>query len=105
MMKKIILLKSVLVFLALFVGSVMAKDKAEGQSDTKTKTMSEISIIGNTELPNISFDLPWKLPTIAKRAEEKPINALEGMLAPIEPERHRQQVFFNQYLKLDMPTF
>jgi len=80
---------------------------AEGQNKVHkaSKTLAEISIIGNTELPNVSFDLPWKLPSIAKRAEEKPIDALTGMLEPIEPERHRQQVFFDQHLKLDMPKF
>lgn len=78
-----------------------AQDRAAKQS----KKLEEISIYGNTELPTLEFNLPWKLPTIAKRSEEKPVTELEGMLEPIEPKRHRQRVFFNQYLELELPNY
>lgn len=77
---------------------------AQGQGKSSdTKSLDEVSIIGNTELPNVSFNLPWKLPSIAKRAEQKPVKELKGMLEPIEPRRHQQQVFFSQYLELELP--
>jgi len=78
---------------------------AESAKDDKTKTVGAVSIKGNTELPDVTFDLPWKLPTIAKRSEEAPPAELEGMLDPIEPVRHRKNVFFRDHLKLEHSRF
>lgn len=71
--------------------------------DQSHKGVSEISIIGNTELPNVSFNLPWRLPSVANREDQSPIRELKNMLVPIEPRQHRKKVFFSQHLELDLP--
>lgn len=95
----------IVVWLALSIFSasgLLAQDKS---TDKQGNTISEVSIIGNTELPNVSFDLPWKLPSVTRREEQKPVARLEGMLDPIEPETHRKRLFFSQHLKLDVPKY
>ena len=72
---------------------------------SKAERSEDISIIGNTELPKVNFNLPWKLPSIVKRSEAKPVTELSGMLVPIEPEWHDKQVFFSQYLELELPSY
>lgn len=88
--------------LLLLAGWSHAQDRSAKQKGNK---VSEVSIIGNTELPNVSFDLPWKLPSVTRREEQKPTARLEGMLDPIEPETHRKKLFFSQHLKLDVPKY
>ena len=63
------------------------------------ETISEIAIIGNTELPNKVFELPWRLPSVDKRENESPTTKLKGFLSPIEPFRYRQQLHFSRYLR------
>lgn len=94
---KLPLVKFVLLLAVLMVSPL----SSASDSEQNKKSIDAVSIIGNTELPNVTFELPWKLPSITKREEQKPKSDLEGMLEMIEPERHRQQVFFNQHLKLD----
>ena len=67
--------------------------------------LDEVSIIGNTELPNVGFELPWKLPTVQKREDSQPLPELDGMLVPIDPIRHRKDVIFSQSLELEVPNY
>jgi len=69
------------------------------------QTMNEVSIIGNTELPSTSFDLPWRLPSVDKREEQSPLKDVPGLLRPIEPFRYKQQVYFSKYLEIDTSHF
>lgn len=69
------------------------------------ESVGDVSIIGNTELPNVTFNLPWRLPSIEKREEQSPPREIPGMLTPIEPKRHQQQVHFSRYLEVEMPNF
>jgi len=75
------------------------------ESDRAVESVGEVSIIGNTELPNVTFNLPWRLPSVEKREEQSPPREIPGMLTPIEPKRHRQQVHFSRYLEVEMPQF
>ncbi len=74
-------------------------------SKNKVETLSEVTIIGNTELPNVNFDLTWQLPTIEKRDDQSPPKQVPGVLVPLEPERHRQQIHFSRFLEVDSPKF
>lgn len=69
------------------------------------RQIEEVSIIGNTELPKVSFNLPWRLPSVVKRSEAKPPSEIPGMLVPIEPTRLQKHIFFNQHLELAMPDY
>lgn len=69
------------------------------------ETITEVSIIGNTELPNKNFNLPWRLPSIEKREEQSPPKMLPDMLSPLEPKRYRQQLYFSDYLQVDTINF
>lgn len=71
----------------------------------KVDTMKEVSIIGNDELPNTQFDLPWRLPSIDKRADESPEKNVPGLLRPIEPYRYKEQIHFTKYLEVDSSHF
>jgi len=75
------------------------------ENENRVETVGEVSIIGNTELPNVTFNLPWRLPSIENREEQSPPKELPGMLAPIEPKRHQQQVYFHRFLELDVSGF
>lgn len=93
---------------ALGLFSLAAELAAETPADgsKKPSRLREIEIIGNTELPNVSFDnIPWKLPTVQKRSEQAPSKRIQNMLVPIEPHRHKEQVYFNKNLKIDMSRF
>ena len=69
------------------------------------ETIGEVSIIGNTELPTETFNLPWSLPSVEKRSDQSPTNKLPNMLKPIEPVRHKQMVHFLHYYQIEMPHF
>ena len=86
-----------------FAADLAEKNQTNKKHSGKSNTVAEISIIGNTELPNVSFNLPWRLPSVANRAEQSPIKFLDNMLVPIEPKRHRKMVFFSEHLELDVP--
>lgn len=76
-----------------------------GQSENKVETLSEVSIIGSSELPKVNFDLPWELPTVESRDDASPPKNISGVIEPIEPSRHRQQVHFFRFLEVESPTF
>jgi len=86
-----------------FAADLASKNETTKKHSGKSNTVAEVSIIGNTELPNVTFNLPWRLPSVANRAEQSPIKFLENMLVPIEPKRHRKMVFFSEHLELDVP--
>jgi hypothetical protein len=94
--------KSALAPILMLVSPFVLSEASSTQN--KVETLSEVSIIGSTELPNVSFDLPWKLPTIERRDEAKPPNNLKGILEAIEPVRHRQQIHFSRFLEVDSPS-
>lgn len=83
-------------------------ESSEGESANvadSERQIEEVSIIGNTELPKVSFNLPWRLPSVVKRSEAKPPSEIPGMLVPIEPTRLQKHIFFNQHLELAMPDY
>ena len=94
-----VLLTVILLLVSTFVTS------AEKQGANRVETLSEVSIIGSNELPNVNFGLNWKLPTIDKREEASPPENIPGVLQPIEPVRHRQQLHFSRFLEVDSPSF
>ena len=69
------------------------------------ESVVDVSIIGSTELPRVEFDLPWRLPSIQKREDQKPNTEIPWLLEPLDPERHRKLVYFKRYLELDLPEF
>lgn len=100
-----------LILLLFMQGALMAESapkkqdaKVSGKS-TQADTVGEISIVGSTELPNVSFPLPWRLPSVEKREEGSPPREISGTLGHLEPKRHRQQVHFDRYLEVEMPSY
>ncbi len=99
-----------LLILGLFIsGAVMAQSAPEKTSGTASSrnddTVGEISIVGSTELPNMSFSLPWQLPTVESRDKQKPPKELAGMFEMLDPVRHRKQIYFERYLQVEMPSY
>jgi len=76
-----------------------------GEGLSEVKTMKEVSIIGNNELPSTKFDLPWRLPSVDKREDQSPLKNVPGLLRPIEPSRYKQQIHFSKYLEVDTTHF
>lgn len=89
-------------FLSLFGQNSLSEST---NAKNKVETLSEVTIIGNTELPNVSFDLTWQLPTIEKRDDQSPPKQVPGVLVPLEPKRHRQRLHFSRFLDVDTPNF
>jgi len=83
----------------------MWANSADKQAKNKVETLSEVSIIGSSELPNVNFDTAWKLPTIQKRGEQSPPMVVNGVLEAIEPKRQRQQLHFSRFLEVDSSSF
>jgi len=99
-------LRMVLGFLLLAMPFYSVESLAQStNSKNKVETLSDVNIIGNTELPNVTIDIPWQLPTIEKRDEQSPPKQIPGVLAPLEPHRHRQQIHFSRFLEIDVQTF
>lgn len=73
--------------------------------EKKVETLDEVTIIGNTELPRVTFDQPWQLPSIEKSADKSPPKDIPGVLVPIEPHRYKQQLHFSHFLEVDVETF
>jgi hypothetical protein len=82
-----------------------AGSKAAGSKAKRADTVGEISIVGSTELPNVTFSLPWQLPSVESRDGQKPPREIAGMFAPLDPKWHRQQIHFNRYLDVDLPSY
>ncbi len=99
------LVRRALMLMIVGVSSGVLAQDGDSASENKIETVGEVSIIGNTELPNVSFNLPWQLPSVQNREEQSPPTELPGMFSPIEPRRHQQQVFFQRYLELDVSGF
>jgi hypothetical protein len=91
--------------MAVFVLSFQSAFAAAAGKDNKVETLSEVSIIGNTELPNVNFNMTWKLPSVEKRDDQFPPKEISGVLVPIEPKRYKQQIHFSRFLEVDAPSF
>ena len=74
-------------------------------AEKKVETLDEVTIIGNTELPRVSFDEPWQLPSVEKSIDKSPPKDIPGVLEPIEPHRYKQQLHFSHYLEVDVESF
>lgn len=74
-------------------------------AEKNVETLGEVTIIGNTELPRVSFDQPWQLPSIEKSIDKSPPKDIPGVLVPIEPHRYREQIHFSQFLEVDVEPF
>jgi len=75
------------------------------EARNSVETLAEVSIIGSSELPNVNFDLPWRLPSIEKRGEQSPPKELPNVLQQVEPHRHKQKIHFSRFLEVDAPHF
>ena len=84
---------------------VVFSSLASSESAKEIKTMKEVSIIGNAELPDTTFDLPWRLPSVDKREQQSPLKKFPGLLKPIEPFRYKQQIHFSKYLDVNTSSF
>ena len=69
------------------------------------ETLDEVTIIGNTELPRVTFDQPWQLPSIERSSDKSPPKDIPGVLMPIEPHRYKEQIHFSQFLDVDVESF
>jgi len=96
-------MKPTIITLAFTLMTVSSLSFSEVQNEVETLT--EVSIIGNAELPNKTFDLPWRLASVEKREEQSPPKKLSGMLRPLEPKRYRQQIHFSRFLHIDTTHF
>jgi len=74
-------------------------------AEKKVETLDEVTIIGNTELPRVTFDEPWQLASIEKSMDKSPPKDLPGVLEPIEPHRYKQQIHFSHFLEVDVESF
>lgn len=74
-------------------------------AEKKVETLDEVTIIGNTELPKVTFNEPWQLASIEKSLDKSPPKDLPGVLEPIEPHRYKQQIHFSHFLEVDIESF
>jgi hypothetical protein len=99
----------VLLILALNSGLVLANEAAAGalssEKNRSERSLSQIDIIGNTELPAEEINLPWRLPSIEKRNVTKPNFELKGVLNPIDPDAFKRDIHFFKHLELDGVRF
>ncbi len=102
---RVVTVKHLVVIFTLFQAWYVNAENGSKKNAQAVETVGEVSIIGNTELPNVTFNLPWRLPTVENREEQSPVKELPNMLTPIEPLRHQQQVYFSRYLQLDVVEF
>lgn len=91
--------------IAFILFSCLFCNMSYSQERKAVKTMKEVSIIGNSELPSAEFDLPWRLPSVDKREDESPVKDVPGLIRSIEPYRYKQQIYFTKYLEVDTPRF
>jgi len=71
----------------------------------EVETLDEVSIVGNSELPSVSFNLAWRLPSVEKREESSLPKDLPGILDAIEPVRLQKKIHFSRFLEVDIPRF
>ena len=86
--------------LMLPVFSVTAND-----TDNKVETLEEVSIVGNSELPALDFNLSWRLPSVESREDQSLPKNIVDVLGPLEPKRHQQQIHFSRFLEVDTPRY
>lgn len=104
---------SLLLFLMGMPGTLMAESQPKNsqavqKTEAKTlpsNTVGEISIVGSSELPTATYSLPWRLPSVEKREDEAPPIEITGVLDMLEPKRHRQQIYFDRHLDVEMPSY
>ncbi|MCP5161834.1 MAG: hypothetical protein H7A00_09230 [Hahellaceae bacterium] len=72
---------------SLFSCTTMASGKEE---------LEGISIQGNNEQPQVLYLIPWQSPSIPAREEHPPVKQLSGVLAPVDPEFHENELFFRK---------
>lgn len=96
---------TLLIFLLGVPGALMAESQPPKKPATQSDTVGDISIVGSTELPKAVFSLPWRLPSVEKREDEAPPREVGGVLDPLEPKRHRKQIYFDRHLDLEMPSY
>ena len=94
--------KRMLVYLCIFSGGMSFYSQA---AEKKVETLDEVTIIGNTELPKVTFNEPWQLSSIEKSIDKSPPKDLPGVLEPIEPHRYKQQIHFSHFLEVDVESF
>lgn len=71
----------------------------------EVETLDEVSIVGNSELPSVNFNLAWRLPSVQNREEQSLPKDLPGILDSIEPTRLQKQIHFSRFLEVDIPRF
>jgi len=94
-----------LAIITFVITSMGVSSHSLSEEKNEVETLTEVSIIGNAELPNKTFDLPWRLASVEKREEQSPPKKLTGMLMPLEPRRYRQQINFSRFLQVDTTHF
>ena len=89
--------KLLILFLFATLLSTSASARAEQQMD-----MDGMSVIGNQELPNALFIVPWKDPE-ASLAPDRPVNSLiDEALQPVDPDVFRRKLdYFDTVHKKD----
>lgn len=96
---------TLLIFLLGMPSALMAESQPPKKPAAQSDTVGDISIVGSTELPKAVFSLPWRLPSVEKREDEAPPREIGGILEPLEPKRHRKQIYFDRHLDLEMPSY
>ena len=85
--------------------TLMAESQPQKSQAAPSNTVGEISIVGSSELPTATYSLPWRLPSVEKREDEAPPIEITGVLDMLEPKRHRQQIYFDRHLDVEMPSY
>ncbi|VAW57480.1 hypothetical protein MNBD_GAMMA07-1185 [hydrothermal vent metagenome] len=58
--------------------------------------MDALSIIGNKELPNVLYILPWKQTDLPEMLELPLSNLIDGALQPIDRPTTLRQIYYKQ---------
>jgi hypothetical protein len=66
--------------------AVQAQDRAE---------LDRTRIVGNRELPKVTYIVPWKKPVPDELTPKPMRSVLDDALLPIDPEVHRRQVAYH----------
>ena len=88
--------------LIIMVNAVLVN--AEDTHD-KVETLEEVSIMGNSELPALDFNLSWRLPSVESRKDHSLPKDIVDVLSPLEPKRHQQLIHFSRFLEVDTPRY
>jgi len=74
-------------------------------ADDNVETLDEVSIVGNSELPALDFNLSWRLPSVESRKDHSLPKDIGKVLSPLEPKRHQQLIHFSRFLEVDTPRY